>query len=270
MKAASRQLEADLAPRWDRKRRLGDGVPVVAHPRALVDELDRPGGRGIAVVRDLHHAREPAVDDRRARTQIGNAATSIAELDSCACALRSGQKRLAASRAVANGRRTAQLSATARSTASGRVGTAETRVSITRSAATPSASPSKLRISRWRSTGSATRCDVGERDVGAALEQRQRLGGEHERLPAAHARAEANGAFHQLRRGLVVRRARGDQARRVAQAPVRPPRSRGTSSRSPSTSSRGSTLAGAAAFDRPWSGAGCRSSRLRPGSRPAP
>jgi hypothetical protein len=64
----------------------------------------------------------------------------------------------------------------------------------------PSASPSKLRMTRWRSAGQGDGADVVDRDVEAAVEQGVDLARQHQRLRAARRAAVAHVLAHELRR----------------------------------------------------------------------
>ena len=70
---------------------------------------------------------------------------------------------------------------------------------MTWSVFTPSASPSKLRSTRWRSAGSATARTSSMRRGEAALEERADLRGEEDRLRAARRGAEAHEALARSR-----------------------------------------------------------------------
>ena len=80
----------------------------------------------------------------------------------------------------------------------------------TASVVMPSASPSKLRMIRWRSGGQGDRPDVVGRDVEAAVEQGVDLAGRHERLGAARRAAVAD-VFADEARGARLVRVRGRQ-----------------------------------------------------------
>ena len=82
----------------------------------------------------------------------------------------------------------------------------------TASVVMPSASPSKLRMIRWRSDGQRDGPDVVDRDVEPAVEQGVDLAGRHERLRAARRAAVADVLADELRGARLVRVRRGQHA----------------------------------------------------------
>ena len=81
----------------------------------------------------------------------------------------------------------------------------------------------KLSRMRWRSTGSASARTSSKLDVGAPLQQRARLGAEHERLRGAHARAVRHPLLDEVRRAGFARTAHAHELARRSASPRRPP-----------------------------------------------